>query len=99
MSEWTTKQDILILAIYSKMLSLQELNLLGRGKGKTTKTNIIKEALVSTALKDKSFGSCEFKLMNVSAIYEKNNLETVTGYRALKNYAKALETAFNENRS
>lgn len=88
--KWNQAEYNGICRLYFRMLALQQINQLGRGKEKTTKAHLVRQFQNgSLALRSKQ--SIELALMNLSAIRQAQGLEIVSGYKPLKNFASALK--------
>ena len=95
---WNESEEIAICRLYSLMARLESLGQLGRGKDKTTKAELIRGAQ-SGALADRSRGSIEAKLMNVTHCRKLAGLSIVTGYKPLPNCSQSLLDAFDVSRA
>ena len=95
---WSNEEETAVCKLYSVMLTLQNSNQLGRGKGKQTKSGLIKEAQAGI-LSDRTRGSIEAKLMNVSHCRRLAGLQLVDGYKPLPHCSDSLLAAFNVTRS
>ncbi len=88
MSQWTKSEDQQILKLYDRMLNLELSGKLGRGIGKTTKSQCIRDAQVKL---QRSTGSIEAKLMNCSFCRLKTNQPMIRGYKPLRNCSISLK--------
>lgn len=82
---WTTDDNTYIVAMYMNMLDKQE-----RGE-KFVKSREVKIAMFDL---DRTSGSIECKLMNISAIRQEQDLSIIKGYKALKNYQAELKSDY-----
>ena len=90
MKKWTNSEYLGVCKLYFTMLILQQDSKLGRGKNKTTKAALIRK-FQTGSLADRSRQSIEMAMMNLSAIRQAQQLEIVSGYKALKNFSSALK--------
>ncbi len=94
---WSESEESAIVKLYNVMAALDASGLLGRGKEKTTKAELIRNAQAG-ALSSRSRPSVEAKLMNVSYCRQRAGLSVVTGYKPLSNCSNGLLNAFNLDR-
>ncbi len=94
---WNESEELAIVKLYNVMAALDSSGMLGRGKEKTTKAELIRNAQAG-ALADRSRPSVEAKLMNVSHCRQRAGLPVVTGYKPLANCSNGLLEAFNLER-
>ena len=94
---WSESEESAIVKLYNTLAVLESHGLLGRGKEKTTKAELIRNAQAGT-LADRSRGSVESKLMNVSYCRQRAGLSVVTGYKPLSNCSNGLLAAFDIDR-
>ena len=66
MANWTKTETRDVIRLYAKMLKLQSAGLLGAGKTKTSKADLVREFMSKHPTRSR--GSVEAKLMNVSVI-------------------------------
>ena len=88
MSQWTKSEDQQILKLYDRMLDLELSGKLGRGIGKTTKSQCIRDAQITLK---RSTGSIESKMMNCSFCRLKTNQPMIQGYQPLRNCSNSLK--------
>lgn len=89
---WTTEQTEAVVMLYNHMLELQRQNKLGPGKGKQSKAKLVRA--FTARYPDRSRGSVEMKLMNVSHCRQLMGLAIVTGYKPLSNASTDLVAMF-----
>jgi len=94
---WNESEESAIVKLYNVMAALESSGMLGRGKEKTTKAELIRGAQ-SGALADRSRPSVEAKLMNVSYCRQRAGLSVVAGYKPLSNCSNGLLAAFDLDR-
>ncbi len=94
---WNESEESAIVKLYNTMSALESHGLLGRGKDKTTKAELIRNAQAG-ALSSRSRPSVEAKLMNVSYCRQRAGLSVVAGYKPLSNCSNGLLNAFNLDR-
>ena len=95
--KWSEAEENEIIKLYNVMSALESAGMLGRGKDKQSKAALIRGAQ-SGVLSDRSRGSVEAKLMNVSYCRQRAGLSVVTGYKPLSNCSNGLLAAFNLDR-
>ena len=88
MSNWTEFEDQQIIKLYDRMLNLELSGKLGRGIGKTTKAQCIRDAQITL---NRSVGSIEQKLMNCSFCRLKTNNPMIRGYKPLRNCSISIK--------
>ena len=81
---WTDDDNTYVVTLYIDMLDKQ-----------TNAIKFVKSREVKLAMFDlqRTSGSIECKLMNISAIRQEQDLPLVKGYKALKNYQKELKVS------
>jgi hypothetical protein len=92
---WSAIETKALCALYAHMLELEAHGLLGRSKaaGQTSKATLVRSFILEAA-PNRSKGSVEAKLMNLSAARAVLGLPLVTGYKALPNMsAECMEIA------
>lgn len=86
---WSNSEILAAIGIYLLMLDLQIAGKLGRGKDKVSKAQIIRNAREG-ALSQRSRGSIEYYLCNISHCRKLHNLEIVKGYLPMANCSREL---------
>ncbi len=94
---WNESEESAIIKLYNVMAALDASGMLGRGKEKTTKAELIRNAQAG-ALAGRSRQAVEAKLMNVSYCRLRAGLSVVTGYKPLANCSNGLLAAFDLDR-
>lgn len=82
---WTNDDNTYVCAMYIQMLEKQEQGV------KFVKSREVKLAMFDL---QRTSGSIECKLMNISAIRQELGLSVVKGYKALKNYQAELKNDY-----
>ena len=85
---WSDSETISLIGTYDAMLLLQQAGKLGRNKsaGQTSKAVLVRAWMAENA-PNRSKGSVEAKLMNLSAVRVELGLAIVEGYKPLPNMA------------
>ena len=91
---WSNSEILAAIGIYLTMLDLQIAGKLGRGKNKVTKAQLIRSAQ-NGVLANRSRGSIEYYLCNISHCRKLHNLEIVKGYLPMANCSKELISFHN----
>jgi len=81
---WTERETSALIGVYLQMLELQTAGKLGPGKSKTSKAVLVRKFIADFA-PDRSKGSVEMKLMNISFARKRAGLAIVDGYKPLSN--------------
>ena len=94
---WTDAETLSLCALYGHMLDLQTVGHLGRGKTENGTPRVSKAVLVRAWIAehapDRSKGSVEAKLMNLSAARIEMGLPIVDGYKPLQNMGADVRRA------
>lgn len=93
---WSTAELESVVALYFYMRTLQRLGRLGRGKGKTTKKELMVSWLKANA-PDRGLGAVKLKLQNITASFHWLHLPgTVRGFCPLNHRPKTLDRIVSE---
>ena len=87
---WTRAESFSLCALYRLMLQLDAEGQLGRGKGRTSKKELVLGWIAAEA-PHRSHGSVEAKLMNISASRDATGLDMLKGYKPLTNRSADLD--------
>tara|TARA_Y100000593_G_scaffold12640_1_gene23343 strand:- start:831 stop:1208 length:378 start_codon:yes stop_codon:yes gene_type:complete len=87
---WSDDETRSLVQLYFHILALEKAGKLGRAKGQTTKRSLVTGWREAHA-PQRSHGSVEMKLMNISASCEALGLDRVQGYKPMARRSKALD--------
>ncbi|MGY2330598.1 hypothetical protein ACW9I4_24580 [Pseudomonas sp. SDT2931_S440] len=89
-SSWSDEELEASVDVYLKMLTLEK-------KGEVFSRSAINRLLREGPLKLRSAGSVEYRMQNISSVFEQLGLDRITGYRPVNNIGAAISERIRES--